>query len=106
MKVCIALFSLVAVGLTGYAALSAGSAEAASAGSLRRVRGSRIAFTRLVTDVGDPLQDFRLHAEIWIMNGDGTPTDAVDEQHDRRPRRDLGAGRKDDRVLRDPVRGP
>ena len=87
MKVCIALFSLVAVGLTGYGALSAGSAEAASAGSLQEGPGSRIAFTRLVTDVGDPLQDFRLHAEIWIMNGDGTqPTRLTNNTTD-----DLGA---------------
>jgi Tol biopolymer transport system component len=35
-------------------------------------QGSRIAFTRLVGDVTDSTQDLRLHAEIWIMNGDGS----------------------------------
>src|SRR5687767_11064261 len=73
MKMCIALVALAAMGLTGYTALSAPrSAEDATVGSLQQGLGSRIAFTRLVTDVEDSTLDFRLHAEIWIMSGDGT----------------------------------
>jgi Tol biopolymer transport system component len=34
--------------------------------------GSRIVFTKLVTDAEDSSQNFQLHAELWIMNGDGT----------------------------------
>lgn len=34
--------------------------------------GSRIAFTRLREDVNRPGSDFRLDAEIWVMNGDGS----------------------------------
>jgi Tol biopolymer transport system component len=67
-----ALVPVVAIGLTGFTALSARSAGDASAGSLQPGWGSRIAFTRLVDDVTDSTQDFRLHAEIWIMNGDGS----------------------------------
>lgn len=40
--------------------------------SLQPNVGSRIAFTRLVENVEDPALDFHLHAEIWIVNGDGT----------------------------------
>ena len=72
MKMCIALFPVVAVGLAAFTALSARSAGDAWGGSLQQGRGSRMAFTRLVDDVTDSTQDFRLHAEIWIMNGDGS----------------------------------
>jgi Tol biopolymer transport system component len=72
MKTCFALVQVVAIGLTGFAALSARGAGDAWVGSLQQNHGSRIAFTRLVDDVTDSTQDFRLHAEIWIMNGDGS----------------------------------
>ena len=72
MKKCIALVPVVTLGVTGFTALSARSTGDAWGGSLQQGQGSRIAFTRLVDDVTDPTQDFRLHAEIWIMNGDGS----------------------------------
>ena len=72
MTLRLALIPLAAIGLAASAALSAPSHQNASASSLQEGRGSRIAFTRLVEDVTDASQDFRLHAEIWIMNGDGS----------------------------------
>lgn len=67
----LALVPLAAIGLTASGALSARSAEE-PVSAFQDGRGSRIAFTKLVEDVTDSTQDFRLHAEIWIMNGDGT----------------------------------
>ena len=72
IRMCIALVPVVAIGLTGVTALSARSAADAWVGSVEQGQGSRIAFTRLVGDVTDSTQDLRLHAEIWIMNGDGS----------------------------------
>lgn len=68
----LALVSLAAIGLTASGALTARGAEDAWVSVFQDRPGSRIAFTRLVEDVTDATQDFRLHAEIWIMNGDGT----------------------------------
>ena len=48
LRMCIALVPVVAIGLTGFTALSARSAGDAWAGSVQQGRGSRIAFTRLV----------------------------------------------------------
>src|SRR5688572_4933837 len=72
MKLRVALVPLAAIGLAASAAFAARSPQGPSAGSLQGGGGSRIAFTRLVEDVTDSTQDFRLHAEIWIMHGDGT----------------------------------
>ena len=87
IKMGIALVPLAAIGLTGYTALSARSAHDASFSSRQQDRGSRIAFTRLVEDDTDPEQRFETHAEIWIMNGDGTePRQLTDNDTD-----DIGA---------------
>ena len=72
MKMCIALVPLAAIGLTGYTALPARGAHDTSFSIRQKGPGSRIAFTRLVDDVTDSTQHFELHAEIWIMNGDGS----------------------------------
>jgi TolB protein len=78
MKALIAMLPIVLLGSV---------ADDSPVCALEQGSGSKIAFTRLRENVTIPGGDFRLHAEIWIMNGDGSEaTRLTDNSTD-----DLGA---------------
>jgi TolB protein len=72
MKMLIGIVSLAALVLTAHARPLAKSDLEPVGGSFRQAIASRIAFTRTREDVDRAGSDYRLEAEIWMMNSDGS----------------------------------
>src|SRR5688500_11416698 len=72
LKMLIGIVSLAALVLTEHAQPRAKTDLEPVGGSFRQAIASRIAFTRTREDVDREGSDYRLEAEIWMMNSDGS----------------------------------
>ena len=72
MKILVGAMSLAVVLFADSAQPLAALTDLESARSSRQAAPGRIAFTRMREDVDRAGSDYRLHAEIWMMNRDGS----------------------------------
>ena len=71
MKVVATVVALIALTLTTYVKTRADADAEPFKGSLGQSTPPRIAFTRMREDVDRANSDYRVEAEIWMMNADG-----------------------------------